>query len=1152
MPEMGLSRRAFSKLIAGGVGSLSLVGRGGAKAVTATQTTTESWPQLGHDSQNTGHAPDNTGPSAGVVESWHFPTAGQVSSSAAVADGRVVFGTAFGVVALDITDGTREWYFETEHACHRPVVDDGAVYVVDDSDTLRRLHSATGAQQWRFEPPRHGGEITPVPAVADDTAYIADRFQGTVHAVETRTGTERWQSTVDGDVTSNVTVDGETVLFGRQDGTVQALATADGSERWRFQTDDSVRAAPTVDGDTVFLTSEDGHVYALGTESGAQQWRLEIGDADSVPPVVGAETVYAVGDGTLYALDVAAGTEQWSSDAGGDGRPAVADGTVYAHPNDLVALDADTGTEQWRFGMSWSRDTFPVVSDDTVYAANDGGNIYAVAATDGGEQWHRRTGGMGWDDYQAVAVANDTAYVTSYDGNVYAVRLETGTERWAFQTGDAELQSAPAVTGETVIVASDTVYALDAATGAERWRFDSGGSSSASPAVADTTVYVGSVDSSVHALDVESGEQLWVFDAADRPFSSPGVADGSVYAAEDNGNVYAIDAEAGSERWVTDTEREDSASVVVANGRVYVWNDENGISAIDASTGETQWSAEYPVRSPPAVANGTVYFETSTGSFYALDTEDGSEQWQTDTSGPATVVDGAVYTGGGSIDVFDAATGERRWAFDDISRLHKPAVVDGTIYAASWNGRLFALEETVHARISQTSAALPDAPVSFSGAPSVTTGGGISSYEWAFGADRPFDASGASVSHTFDQPGEYTVRLRVTDDAGRTDTASVAIQVPQPPSPADTGRQSASPSPTAQNRSDGGIAIPDTELLSALVGGTVLAGAGLGAYRWATDSGTVDVEQTPVPAADTDDADPSDDADDADPSGDADDSDDSGATTEAASTASVPETPAARFAHDCGAIRSATTRDQSGPVHAYEGVRAEDGQSVRVLALAPDSTGDEVVDVFTTTVDRWAGISHNPHILEVYETGTEPRPWAAVAPGETRLEDVVVELDRAERLRVLDGVFDAVTTANLYNLSHGGLRPAAVQLQTATETRVPVVSDWGLERGVRDAIGETYVTPYTAPEQLSGESTPTTDVYRAGLLAHWLLTGQEPFADATDLVTAIDSGDLSPPSALAALPEQFDAIIATATATDPAERYESVSDLRAAVRSAFN
>jgi glucose/arabinose dehydrogenase len=76
------------------------------------------------------------------------------------------------------------------------------------------------------------------------------------------------------------------------------------------------------------------------------------------------------------------------------------------------------------------------------------------------------------------------------------------------------------------------------------------------------------------------------------------------------------------------------------------------------------------------------------------------------------------------------------------------------------------------ASASPTSGAAPLA-VSFNGTGSSDPEGGPLTYEWDLDGDGAFDdATGAQPSRTYTQPGNYTVKLRVTDNAGATAVSS--------------------------------------------------------------------------------------------------------------------------------------------------------------------------------------------------------------------------------------------------------------------------------------------------------------------------------------------------------------------------------------------
>jgi hypothetical protein len=69
--------------------------------------------------------------------------------------------------------------------------------------------------------------------------------------------------------------------------------------------------------------------------------------------------------------------------------------------------------------------------------------------------------------------------------------------------------------------------------------------------------------------------------------------------------------------------------------------------------------------------------------------------------------------------------------------------------------------------------------ISFDGSASHDPAGQIVKYEWDWTADGTYDASGASptATHAYEFAGSYTVRLRVTDDAGATGVSETTVQV---------------------------------------------------------------------------------------------------------------------------------------------------------------------------------------------------------------------------------------------------------------------------------------------------------------------------------------------------------------------------------------
>lgn len=159
----------------------------------------------------------------------------------------------------------------------------------------------------------------------------------------------------------------------------------------------------------------------------------------------------------------------------------------------------------------------------------------------------------------------------------------------------------------------------------------------------------------------------------------------------DDTTMIAIDATTGTERWRVEGAGKPVRTPTIASDVMYVPMD-NGIQAIDLTTQEPGWHTTF--------VEGQEY--------------DGDSEW---AEVPA-VVDGTVYAGThlGTLYAIDATTGEIEWEFTaegltaertmdeeppvvaevrQAGRFDGPvAVADGIVYAANWDSRLYAIDAT--------------------------------------------------------------------------------------------------------------------------------------------------------------------------------------------------------------------------------------------------------------------------------------------------------------------------------------------------------------------------------------------------------------------------------------------------------------------------
>jgi outer membrane protein assembly factor BamB len=101
----------------------------------------DDWTMFRHDQRNTGESKSTAPESSKVL--WTYKTGAGVSSSPAVANGRVYIGSLdFQIYCLEALSGSKIWNYTTGNVVHSsPAVDDGMVYVgsTDNQVYARRL-----------------------------------------------------------------------------------------------------------------------------------------------------------------------------------------------------------------------------------------------------------------------------------------------------------------------------------------------------------------------------------------------------------------------------------------------------------------------------------------------------------------------------------------------------------------------------------------------------------------------------------------------------------------------------------------------------------------------------------------------------------------------------------------------------------------------------------------------------------------------------------------------------------------------------------------------------------------------------------------------------------------------------------------------------
>ena len=287
-------------------------------------------------------------------------------------------------------------------------------------------------------------------------------------------------------------VEADRVYVAGHGGDVQALELASGRGVWRASTDLALSGGPGAGESLVVTGASSGELVAIDSRSGVERWRVAVGGEVLAPPVVGSGLVVVrTVDGHLRALRVADGTEAWNYEQPvprltlrGNGTPVVSGDMVLAGFDNgkVIALSLTSGELLWTTTVAPSHGRTEIerlvdidspvrVAGQDVFVVGYQGRI-AMLALDSGQIWW----GRDLSSHRGLAVDSTYLYVTTADSAVVALRRRDGTEVWRQDQLLRRSVTAPALAGDTLVVADFDGYLhwLDATTGQMLARASSG------------------------------------------------------------------------------------------------------------------------------------------------------------------------------------------------------------------------------------------------------------------------------------------------------------------------------------------------------------------------------------------------------------------------------------------------------------------------------------------------------------------------------------------------------------------------------------------------------------------------------------------------------------------------------------------------------
>lgn len=338
---------------------------------------------------------------------FNFLTGGAIRSTPAVVAGNVYFGSSDGqFYCLDGTSGREKWKFQTGGAVNSsPAINNGKVYFTSRDNYLYALHMSNGKLIWKFKmnvnlPYENGFDyFLSSPNITNDTLFVGSG-DGNLYAINSKSGTVHWKYFANSRIRTTPAIINNFVVFGTLSGIIYAVDRTSGSLLWKFETkgsslkfeeagydQTSIIGSPVVNQKGVYVGGRDGYLYAINLITGKEMWKVSHRSSWVLATGVDEESVYAVSGSSAFiqALDINGGKELWRYKTSGAvySSPLIVQDVLYCADNggNLFALDKKTGIKIWSFPMGGRVFSSPVVANNMVYCGADNGNLFALEGT---------------------------------------------------------------------------------------------------------------------------------------------------------------------------------------------------------------------------------------------------------------------------------------------------------------------------------------------------------------------------------------------------------------------------------------------------------------------------------------------------------------------------------------------------------------------------------------------------------------------------------------------------------------------------------------------------------------------------------------------------------------------------------------------------
>jgi len=308
--------------------------------LSAAVATAEEWRYPRGDVGNSGVVKNN-GPGKEPKILWkREETAGAIGTGAALADGKLVYGTGeFNVACRWVTGGSVVWDLPVKQ------------------------------------------QIAAWPSMVGDWLYFGG--QDTVHyRIRMKDRSEPASVEAKAGIVADPVVEGDFYVAGSLDGCLYAMGAEDGRLHWRVETG-PIRFGAALAGKRVLAVNEEGVLHCLDLAKGKQIWKFEAGEAPVSAPILGKGEAWLVLADRVLSVDLSKGVRGIERETKGIASAPALDKSLLHYgtkSGEVVSLDLKAGKELARVAVSTEPVSTPLIlAGGTLYGAC-GTRLFAVDA----------------------------------------------------------------------------------------------------------------------------------------------------------------------------------------------------------------------------------------------------------------------------------------------------------------------------------------------------------------------------------------------------------------------------------------------------------------------------------------------------------------------------------------------------------------------------------------------------------------------------------------------------------------------------------------------------------------------------------------------------------------------------------------------------